>query len=103
QALEADGARRLWNELFFSAPQLKRDSLCCPPPTANYLWNTTAPTSADSGSEFQPSRGVVTCQDPSDVPPGASSYGRLRGIREGLVWPRCRTGPVGVRCGAPAA
>jgi len=26
-ALEADGARRLWNESFFSAPQLKRDSL----------------------------------------------------------------------------
>src|SRR5437762_13959832 len=57
--------------------------------------DTTAPTSADSGSEFQPSRGVVTCQDPSDVPPGASSYGRVRGIREGLAWPRCRTGPVG--------
>src|SRR3989442_60572 len=72
QAPEAYRARRLRNELFFSAPQLKRDSLCCPPPTANYLWNTTAPTSADSGSEFQPSRGVVTCQDPSDVPPGAS-------------------------------
>src|SRR2546430_11326106 len=27
QALEAAGARRLWNESFFSAPQLKRDSL----------------------------------------------------------------------------
>ena len=27
QALEADGARRLWNESFFSAPPLKRDSL----------------------------------------------------------------------------
>src|SRR6266566_7985726 len=27
QALEAGGARRLWNESFFSAPQLKRDSL----------------------------------------------------------------------------
>src|SRR5438105_11532400 len=27
QALEADGARRLWNESFFSAPQLKRDPL----------------------------------------------------------------------------
>src|SRR6266446_1642825 len=26
-ALEAGGARRLWNESFFSAPQLKRDSL----------------------------------------------------------------------------
>src|SRR5712675_2173908 len=26
-ALEADGARRLWNESFFSVPQLKRDSL----------------------------------------------------------------------------
>jgi hypothetical protein len=28
-ALEADGARRLWNESFFSAPQLKRDPLGC--------------------------------------------------------------------------
>jgi len=27
QALEADGARRLRNESFFSAPQLKRDPL----------------------------------------------------------------------------
>src|SRR2546428_13787017 len=27
QGLEAGGARRLWNESFFSAPQLKRDSL----------------------------------------------------------------------------
>src|SRR5882724_6645631 len=27
QALEAAGARRLWNESFFSAPQLKRDPL----------------------------------------------------------------------------
>src|SRR2546428_2413143 len=29
QGLEADGARRLWNESFFSAPQLKRDPLGC--------------------------------------------------------------------------
>src|SRR6266566_4408730 len=29
QALEAGGARRLWNESFFSAPQLKRDPLGC--------------------------------------------------------------------------
>jgi hypothetical protein len=28
-ALEAEGARRLWNESFFSAPQLKRDPLGC--------------------------------------------------------------------------
>src|SRR6266446_6355418 len=34
-ALEAGGARRLWNESFFSAPQLKRDSLggCAMPKT----------------------------------------------------------------------
>ena len=30
EALEADGARRLRNESFFSAPQLKRDPLGCP-------------------------------------------------------------------------
>src|SRR6266542_1509013 len=96
QALEADGARRLWNESFFSAPQLKRDPLGCarkklqerfstpPCPTAPQISETSVglahAQSGPRGREGLVERGARSVWwAPSSGPPcrlsGGSSYG----------------------------